>query len=112
MSLLQKMPSEEGWKHQTWPARQKMRFFKVKDNDTTIQPGEKEGQTDVSSALKMFYDHYRGFWEKLIFRFSITTLTTFLSFLYRNAIIGLKKSKIQDFLKNRCSGRKTFLGPN
>ena len=40
-------------------------FFKVKDNDTTIQPGEKEGQTDVSSALKMFYDHYRGYWENI-----------------------------------------------
>ena len=37
------------------------------DNDTTIQPGEKEGQTDVSSALKRFYDHYRGFWENLRF---------------------------------------------
>ena len=39
------------------------------DNDTTIQPGEKEGQTDVSSALKKFYDHYRGFWENPIFWF-------------------------------------------
>ena len=38
-------------------------FFKVWDNDTPIQPGEKEGQTDVSSALKRFYDHYRGYWE-------------------------------------------------
>ena len=47
-------------------------FFKVKDNDTTIQPGEKEGQTDVSSALKRFYDHYRGFWENHKFRFSTT----------------------------------------
>ena len=36
-------------------------FFKVCDIDTTIQPREKEGQTDVSSALKTFYDHYRGF---------------------------------------------------
>ena len=36
-------------------------FFKVRDNDTTIHPGEKEGQTDVSSALKRFYDHYRGY---------------------------------------------------
>ena len=89
-----------------------MRFFKVWDNDTPIQPGEKEGQTDVSSALKRFYDHYSGFWENLIFRFSITALTTLLGFLYRNALLELKKSKIQDFLKNRCSGRKTFLGPN
>ena len=32
-------------------------FFKVQDNDTTIRLGEKEGQTDVSSALKRFYDH-------------------------------------------------------
>ena len=82
------------------------------DNDTTIQPGEKEGQTDVSSAVKRFYDHYRGFWENLRFWFSATTLTTFLGFLYRNAVVELKKSKICDFLKNRGSGRKTFLGPN
>ena len=82
------------------------------DNDTTIQPGEKEGQTDVSSALKRFYDHYRGFWENLKFWFSTTALTTLLGFLYRKALLELKKSKIQDFLKNRCSGRKTFLGPN
>ena len=38
--------------------------------------------------------------------------TTFLGFLYRKAILELKKSKNQDFLKNRCCGRKTFLGPN
>ena len=29
-------------------------FLKVCDIDTTIQPGKKEGQTDVSSALKRF----------------------------------------------------------
>ena len=39
------------------------------DNDTPIQPGEKEGQTDVSSALKRFYDHMRRFWENLNFQF-------------------------------------------
>ena len=82
------------------------------DNDTTIQPGEKEGQTDISSALKTFYDHYRGFWENLIFRFSITTLTTFLGFLYRNDIIGMKNSKNWNFLNQRGSGHQTFLGPN
>ena len=32
--------------------------------------------------------------------------------MYRNALLELKKSKIQDFLRKRCSGRKTFLGPN
>ena len=32
-------------------------FFKVQDNDTTIRLGEKEHQTDVSSALKRLYDH-------------------------------------------------------
>ena len=61
------------------------------DNDTTIQTGEKEGQTDVSSAIKRFYDHYRGFWENLIFRFSITALTTLLGFLYRTGHADLKK---------------------
>ena len=66
MSLLQKMAFGEGWKSQKSLQSQKKRdFFKVWDNDTTIQPGEKEGQTDVSSALKRFYDHYRGFWENL-----------------------------------------------
>ena len=69
MSLLQEMAFWEGWKHPTYIQSQKMRFFKVWDNDATIQPGEKEGQTDVSSALKNFYDHYRGFWENLTFWF-------------------------------------------
>ena len=69
MSLLQKMALWEGWKSQKLLQNQKNDFFKVWDNDTTIQPGEKEGQTDVSSALKMFYGHYSGFWENLIFRF-------------------------------------------
>ena len=36
---------------------QKMRFFKVQDIDTIIEPGEKEHQTNVSSALKRFGDH-------------------------------------------------------
>ena len=67
--LLQKMAFWEGWKYPKKLKSQKMRFFKVWDNDTTIQPGEKEGQTDVSSALKKFYDHYRCFWENLIFWF-------------------------------------------
>ena len=82
------------------------------DNDTTIQPGEKEGQTDVSSALKRFYDHLSSIWENLIFRFFVNTLTTLLGFLYRNGLVEVKKSKIWDFLNNRGSGPKTFLGPN
>ena len=108
MSLLQKMLFGKAENSQNSSKVKKCDFFKVWENDTTIQPREKEGQTDVSSTLKRFYDHYSGFWENLIFRFSITALTTLLGFLYRNA----KKSKIQDFLKNRCSVRKTFLGPN
>ena len=36
---------------------QKTQFFKVQDIDTIIEPGEKEHQTDVSSALKRFGDH-------------------------------------------------------
>ena len=77
-----------------------------------IQPGEKEGQTDVSSALKRFYDHYSGLWENRKFWFSTTALTTFLGFLYRKAPLKLKICQNQDFLKNGVSGRKTFLGPN
>ena len=34
-----------------------------------MQPGEKEAQTDVSSALKKFYDHLSRFWENLNFQF-------------------------------------------
>ena len=63
------------------------------DIDTTIQPGEKEGQTDVSSALKKFYDHYREFWENLNFGFFTTSLTILLGFLYRTGNTELKKSK-------------------
>ena len=108
MSLLQKMALWEGWKSQKLLQSQKMRFFKVWDNDTTIQPGEKEGQTDVSSALKMFYDHYRGYWETFIFRFSITTLTTLLGFLYRNGQAELKKLKIEFFSKTAVVVVKPF----
>ena len=112
MSLAHKMAFWEGWKSQKSLPSQKMRFFKVWDNDTPIQPGEKEGQTDVSSALKIFYDYYRRFLENHKFGFLSIVLTTFLGFLYRNAIIGIKNSKILNFLKIRGSGRKTFLGPN
>ena len=93
------------------PESKNANFFKVWDNDTMIQPGEKKGQTDVSSTLKRFYDNYSVFWENHKFWISITSLTTFLGFLYRNPVEELKKSKNLDFLRNRCSGRKTFLGP-
>ena len=39
------------------------------DNDTTIQPKEKEGQTNVSSALITCYDYTCRFWENLTFWF-------------------------------------------
>ena len=39
------------------PESKKCDFFKVYDIDTTIKPGEKKGQTDVSSAQKRFCDH-------------------------------------------------------
>ena len=42
---------------QNHPGGQKMRFFKLQDIDTIIEPGEKEHQTDVSSALKRVGDH-------------------------------------------------------
>ena len=67
MPLLQKMAFGKGWKHPKSLQSQKCDFFKVCDINTTIQSGEKEGQTDVSSALKKFYDHYRGYWENLKF---------------------------------------------
>ena len=80
--------------------------------DTTIQPGEKEGQTDVSSALKRFYDHYRGYWDNLKFWIFWPPPYRFTGLLYRNGCVKVKKSKIWDYLNNRGSGRKTFLGPN
>ena len=46
---------------QNHPGGQKMRFFKLQDIDTIIEPGEKEHQTDVSSALKRFGDHSSRF---------------------------------------------------
>ena len=90
------------------PESKKRDFPKVWDNDTPIQPGKKEGQTDVSSAPKMFYDHYRGFWENLKFRFSITTLTTLLGFLYRNGQAELKKLKNEIFSKTALVVVKPF----
>ena len=93
MSLLQKWPFGRAENTQNSSKIKKCDFFKVWDNDTPIQPGEKEGQTDVSSALKRFYDHYRGFWENLKFWFSTTALTTLLRFLYRKALLELKISK-------------------
>ena len=78
------------------------------DNDSLIQPGEKEGQTDVSSALKKFYDHLGRFWENPIFRFYITTLTTLLGFLYRNGQAERKKLKIEIFSKTAVVVVKPF----
>ena len=112
MSLLQKWPFGRAENPQNRHRFKKCDFFKVWDNDTPIQPGEKEGQTDVSSALKRFYDHLSRFWENLIFRFFVTTLTILLGFLYRNGQTEVKKSKKWDFLKYCSGGRKTFLGPS
>ena len=52
MSFMHKIAFWEGWKSQkSLQSQKKSDFFKVWDNDTPIQPGEKEGQTDVSSGL-------------------------------------------------------------
>ena len=83
---LQSLPGGGAENPQNRSRVKKSDFFNVWDNDTTIQPGEKEGQTDVSSALKKFYDHYRGFWENRKFWFSTTVLTIFLGFLYRKSL--------------------------
>ena len=56
-SLMQKNSIFRAKITQNHPGGQKMRFFKVRDIDTIIEPGEKEHQTDVSSALKRFGDH-------------------------------------------------------
>ena len=60
MSLVQKSPLGRAENTKNDHRGKKCDFFKVKDNDTTIQPGEKEGQTDLSSALKRFGDHHIG----------------------------------------------------
>ena len=82
------------------------------DNDTTIQPGEKEGQTDVSSALKRFYDHLSPSWKNLNFSIFDFTLTTFWDFPYRIGKGEVKKSKNWDFFRKDLDDHKTFLGPN
>ena len=82
------------------------------DNDTPIQPGEKEGQTDVSSALKRFYDHLSPSWKHHIFSIFDFTLTTLWGFPYRIGKGEVKKSKNWDFSMKGSDDRKTFLGPN
>ena len=87
-------------------------FFKVQDNDTTIRLGEKEGQTDVSSALKRFYDHLSLSWKNFNISVFDFTLTTLWGFPYRIGKGEVKKSKNGDFSMKCSDDRKTFLGPN
>ena len=82
------------------------------DNDTPIQVGEKEGQTDISSALKRFYDHYSGYWENLKFGIFWLLPYRFTGLVYINCFVEVKKFKIWHCLNNRGSSPKTFLGPN
>ena len=91
-------------------------FFKVRDMLTIIWPRKKEHLTNVSSPLKPFYDHLRGCRDNLIF-------LDFWNFWY--ACIGksthkclcmhtknFKNPKNSNYLCDRVSGHKTFLGAN
>ena len=91
---------------------QKMRFFKVQDIDTIIEPGEKEHQTDVSSALKRFGNHPCSFLDIAKFWFATPYFGPILDFPYQNALQGVKITKICDYLKIGMGGHQTFLGPN
>ena len=66
------------------------------DNDTMIQPGEKEDQTDVSSALKKFYGHYSSFSKNPNFWF----FELYKDFLYkkpRKVVRGVVENQNLEF---------------
>ena len=112
MSLLQKCPLGRAENIKNGNRGKKCDFFKVKDNDTTIQPGEKEGQTDLSSALPRFGDHHSGSWEVFKILIFWPPPYRFTGLLYRTGFVEAKNSKNWKLFKNRCGGRQTFLGPN
>ena len=59
----------KGLVHKAKTGRQtnKVDFFKVGDTLTMIYVGEKKHLSDVSSWLKTFYDHLRGYRDNLKF---------------------------------------------
>ena len=78
------------------------------DDDTPIQPGEKEGQTDVSSALKRFYDHHRRFWENLTFLFFELYNGISVQKAQESGKDGNRKSKFEIFSKTAVVIVKPF----
>ena len=60
-------PAPKGLVHRAKIGRQtkKVDFFKVGDTLTMIYLGEKKHLSDVSSWLKTFYDHLRGYRDNL-----------------------------------------------
>ena len=110
-SLLQKMTILGAEITQNGSGGQKMRFFKVRDIDTIIEPGEKEHQTDVSSALKRFGDHPSRFWGITKFWTPALRFGPLLDFPYQNGSVGIKITKVDDYLKIDWGGHQTFLGP-
>ena len=86
----------------------KCNFFKVWDNDTTIQPGEKEGQIDVTSAQKRFYDHHRGFWENPKFLFFELYNGISVQKAQESGKDGNRKSKFEIFSKTAVVIVKPF----
>ena len=89
-----------------------MRFFKLQDIDTIIEPGEKEHQTDVSSALKRFGDHPRRFWDIVKFWTAWPYFGPLLDFPYQSGCVGVKITNVGAYLKIGMGGHQTFLGPN
>ena len=93
---------------------QKSGFFKVWDTLTMIQLRKKKHLTNLLSALKTFYDHLQGRWENMIFLifFEISFFNVFALFtaLMCPKSKFFEKSIFCNFLSNRASGHKRFLG--
>ena len=95
-----KLPFLGAWNPQNGLGGQKMRFFKVQDIDTIIEPGEKEHQTDVSSALKRFGDHPCRFWDIMKFWTAAPWFGPLLDFPYKVVVWGSKSRKLMTFSKS------------
>ena len=93
---------------QNHPGGQKMRFFKVRDIDTIIEPGEKEHQTDVSSALKRFGDHPCRFWDIMKFWTAVPWFGPLLDFPYKVVVWGSKSRKLVTISKSAWVVTKPF----
>ena len=93
---------------------QKSGFFKVWDTLTMIQLRKKKHLTNVLSPLKTLYDHLQGRWENMIFliffEISFFNVFAFFTALMCPKSEFFEKSIFCNFLSDRASGHKMFLG--